>query len=239
MHKSFAGLLLLLCSSSGYANDWAPLQATGPANTHDYGDRVTAWASATEDEQAEWLVLEFADAVQPATLRVFETYNPGALRQVTALDAQGQETTLWQGIDPLQGSTTLGVAELALKSTGKVQRLKLYLASDQVAGWNEIDAVELVAADGQRQWASQASASSYFGAGAELNEDGTAPLPSGNDELSALLMHQVRIQLVGGQWLQGTLQQNGVAFLQLRIADKQVLVNKAQILQVIDDKSAP
>lgn len=231
MNKSQVALLLLL-SGSVYATDWAPLQATGPADTHEYGDRVTAWASATEDGQPEWLLVQFAEPVEPATLRVFESYNPGALRQVTALDDQGQETTLWQGIDPLQGRSTLGVAELTLKPTDKVQRIKLYLASDQVPGWNEIDAVELIATNGSRQWASQAIASSTYGAAALDSEDIAAELPSANDEFTALLTRPLRIQLVGGQWLSGTLQHNGLVFLRLQVGAEAKLINKSQILQV-------
>ena len=48
--------------------------------------------------------------------------------------------------------------------TGSVtaRAVKVYLDTRRVPGWNEIDAVEMVGRDGQRQWASQARASSSF-----------------------------------------------------------------------------
>lgn len=240
MNKSLL-LLVSLWSCGVCANDWAPVQATGPANTREYGDHVTAWASATEDEQAEWLQLEFAEPVTPATLRVFESFNPGALRQVTALDARGQEITLWQGVDPLQGTSTVGVAELALQSDRTVQRLKLYLASEQVPGWNEIDAVELIAANGTRQWASQAIASSYYGDGS-ATESASADEPlqnQTNDEFSALLSQPLRLRVVTGEWVKGTLQHNGVMFIRLSVDGQQVLVNKAHIIRVELEQQTP
>jgi hypothetical protein len=42
-------------------------------------------------------------------------------------------------------------------------QIKVYLDTARVPGWNEIDAVELIGADGTRQWASGSSASSYYG----------------------------------------------------------------------------
>src|SRR3954452_9266273 len=52
--------------------DWSPGQATGPPDTPTGGDQVTAWASQTPDSQAEWLLLDYAEAVMPRALRVYE-----------------------------------------------------------------------------------------------------------------------------------------------------------------------
>ena len=40
--------------------------------------------------------------------------------------------------------------------------VRVYLDTQRVPGWNEIDAVELVGRDGSRQWAAHARASSSF-----------------------------------------------------------------------------
>lgn len=68
---------------------WSPSQATGPANTPQAGDRQTAWASATADGQREWLCLEFAKAVVPKSVRVYENDAPGAIDRVTVFKADG------------------------------------------------------------------------------------------------------------------------------------------------------
>ena len=44
----------------------------------------------------------------------------------------------------------------------RARHLKIYLDTSAVAGWNEIDAVEIVAKDGSRQWACEATASSSY-----------------------------------------------------------------------------
>lgn len=40
--------------------------------------------------------------------------------------------------------------------------ITLHLDTTLQSGWNEIDAVQLVGADGSRQWAEKAESSSYF-----------------------------------------------------------------------------
>jgi len=42
-------------------------------------------------------------------------------------------------------------------------KLRVELDTKRVAGWNEIDAVELIGSDGTRQWATESTASSYYG----------------------------------------------------------------------------
>ncbi|NQT13820.1 MAG: hypothetical protein HQ582_13790 [Planctomycetes bacterium] len=61
-----------------------PEQATGPPDTPRAGDIRTAWASASPDGQKEWLLLDYAKVVRPTAVAVHETYNPGAVYQVSA-----------------------------------------------------------------------------------------------------------------------------------------------------------
>jgi hypothetical protein len=139
---------------------WSPEQATGERDTLQGGDMQTAWASRTPDGGPEWLLLGYEQAVRIAEVRVWETYNPGALTKVTALLDDDTEVTLWEG----QDLTTQTPGEFVVPVEGDVQakRVKLYLDSAGHPGWNEIDAVELVAKDGTRQWANTAGASTSY-----------------------------------------------------------------------------
>jgi hypothetical protein len=139
---------------------WGPEQATGAPDTDRAGDLPTAWASLNPDDGPEWLRVDFEQPVALAEVRIRESYNPGAVSKVTAIMQDGGERVLWEGTDP----TVEALADLPIKVAGDVvsKSVKVYLDTARVQGWNEIDAVELVARDGKRQWASRASASSTF-----------------------------------------------------------------------------
>jgi hypothetical protein len=57
----------------------------------------------------------------------------------------------------------MGVSRLPISAGVKTGRIKLYIDSPAVAGWNEIDAVGLELADGNVIWAESAEASSSYG----------------------------------------------------------------------------
>ena len=139
---------------------WGPEQATGPPDTHRAGDIQTAWATREPDGGEEWLLLTYETAVDVAEVRIWETYNPGAVTKVTALPEEAAEVVLWEGKDP----TTEAPGELVVQAAEDVRaaKIKVHLDTTLRQGWNEIDAVELVGRDGTRQWASNASASSSY-----------------------------------------------------------------------------
>jgi hypothetical protein len=141
--------------------EWGPEQATGAPDTQAAGDIVTAWASLTEDGQDEWLMLEYADPVVPSGVIVYETFNPGAVNRITIFDLEGKEVEIWKDKDPLAGED-MGNFTANCKVKFKTTRVKVYLDSKNVAGWNEIDAVGLVDADGKTQWATVAHASTTY-----------------------------------------------------------------------------
>ncbi len=62
-----------VASPAGQKSPYHPNQAAGPPDTPGPGDQATAWASGTPDGQAEWLELEYAEAVVPSALKVYET----------------------------------------------------------------------------------------------------------------------------------------------------------------------
>jgi hypothetical protein len=149
--------------------NWGPEQATGPPDTTGPGDIVTAWASQTPDGQDEWLMLEYAEAVLPTAVLVHETYNPGALVRVTAFKLDGEEVEVWKGKDPTEPGAGAGVSDVAIDTPFKTNRVRIYIDSKAVAGWNEIDAVGLRDSSGQTHWATSAAASSTYAEQGALN----------------------------------------------------------------------
>jgi hypothetical protein len=141
---------------------WGPEQATGEPDTAGAGDIQTAWASLTPDGQDEWLLLEYSEPVAAEAVLVHETCSPGALTRITAFKLDGQEVELWRGKDPTPVGTPRGVSEIAVKTYFKTNRIKLYLNSKDVPGYNEIDAVGLRDSTGKMQWATAAAASSTY-----------------------------------------------------------------------------
>jgi hypothetical protein len=141
---------------------WGPEQACGEPDTNMAGDIPTAWASQSQDDQDEWLLLEYAEPIVPTAVLVHETYNPGALVRVTAFRLDGTEVELWKGQDPTGTDNDMGVSEVPVKADFKTNRIKIYIASKDVPGWNEIDAVGVRDKDGKMHWATSAGASSTY-----------------------------------------------------------------------------
>lgn len=146
---------------------YGPEQATGEPDTLKGGDHETAWAPLFPDAGEEWLLLEYASAVVPARVKIFENFNPGVVYKVTVFDADGKEFEAWKGKDPTPAKNDKGISEIELKVTIKTQRVKIYLNTEPDPNvqrveppYNEIDAVGLVDAAGKTQWAIAASASS-------------------------------------------------------------------------------
>lgn len=145
------------------SQSWSPQQATGPPNTPKAGDFPTAWASATQDGQPEWLELTFAKRIRPKALDIHASHNPGAVVKVTAVEPSGNEIVIWQGTDPTPTTAAMGISTIHWNRRIATNRVKIYLASDKVPGWNEIDAVGLRTRWGRVYWAEQATASSTYG----------------------------------------------------------------------------
>ncbi|HTI70275.1 MAG TPA: hypothetical protein VMF06_09925 [Candidatus Limnocylindria bacterium] len=139
---------------------WGPEQAEGKPDTMRAGDLPTAWASREPDAGVEWLKVEFENWVEPVEVRVRETFNPGAISAITAVQTGGQEVVVWQGVEPIEPAPTESVFQTSLRAV--TRQIVIYLDTSLVPGWNEIDAVQLVGKDGSHQWASKATASSTY-----------------------------------------------------------------------------
>src|SRR5262249_38200186 len=112
-------------SPAGMAS-WAPEQATGAPDTWPRsGDIVTAWASQTPDGRDEWLLLEYDEPVNPASVLVYETFNPGALSKVSVFQEDGTEVEVWTGMDPTPAGSAKGISEVPVQVDFKTKRVKL------------------------------------------------------------------------------------------------------------------
>jgi hypothetical protein len=135
-------------SSEYRATDYSAGQATGAPNVSRHGDNARAWAPKTADTGEEWLELTFAEPVRAAGVRVIQSFNPGAITRIEVSNEAGAAMTVWTGPDPtvyLRGE--IGVLSIAFPPTAQpVARVKVVLDTKLVSGWNEIDAVELIAA---------------------------------------------------------------------------------------------
>ncbi len=141
--------------------NWGPEQVVGPPNTHAAGDIPTAWAPlSSQGGRDEWLQVNYDRAVDISEIRVRETHHPGAIARLAAVLPDGQEVVIWEGVTPTAQAPV--DTSFSAPSGLQAQSVKVYLDRTRAPGWNEIDAIELVARDGTRQWASSATASSSY-----------------------------------------------------------------------------
>ena len=124
--------------------DYSALQATGAPDTPLSRDAETAWAPEATEAGEQTLELTYEHAVVPYAVRIYETYNPGAVISVEAYDAENDAwVTLWEGgptalEEPMQVfSPELDEVDFATDA------IRIVLDTDAVDGWNEIDAVQL------------------------------------------------------------------------------------------------
>jgi hypothetical protein len=120
-------------------------QASGAPNVDQEGDNGNAWAPKTRDAGIEWINLAFTKAVAATGVRIRESAGAGAVIKVELIDTQGTVHPLWSGKDPTRGINYLLLT--FAKTDFKVERVKITLATNLVAGWNEIDAVQLLGSD--------------------------------------------------------------------------------------------
>ena len=147
-------------ASQGTIPDFHAMQAAGSPNSDAQVDDPRAWASERGNMGIQWIEATYRTPLRVQTLRIYEVNSAGAVVEVQTVDSRGQRRTVWRGADP---TGRPGVFELRISPTSyRVQRVRLVLDTDRRAGWNEIDAIEIVGPDG-RAWAVSAVASSRYG----------------------------------------------------------------------------
>jgi len=143
---------------------WNAMQATGKPDSLDGGDVQTAWASASQDGQREWLELTYGGEYEAVGVIVYENYNPGAVDSVDACVGNNERVQVWAGKDPIEPGKLKGVSMISFSTPVKTKCVRLNIDSQRVPGWNEIDAVGLLDKEGNVHWATSATASSSYGA---------------------------------------------------------------------------
>jgi len=140
---------------------WGPEQMTGPPDTMRYGDIETAYCPLKANEGLVWLFLTYATPMHARQVRIYETYGPGTVAKVELYDEEsGEPHTVWEGVAPKTKSPS--TFDVVFPQTAyRVVGVKITLDISRVRGWNEIDAVQLVGAEGE-QWARWAIASSFW-----------------------------------------------------------------------------
>lgn len=124
---------------------WSAAQALGPPNTYpNYGDIVSAWASATQDDQAEYLELGFNDPSPVNFVSIYETLAPGAVNKVSVRNANtGVWAEVWAGTAAAAPPVARIFTVTFPLTAYPVDAVRIDLDSPAVAGWNEIDAVSI------------------------------------------------------------------------------------------------
>ena len=118
------------------------------------GDCQSAWCSLTADDQEEWLELEYAEPVWAVAVLVYANCSPGAVSHVQIHSAEQPGLTFtWADRDPTAKTATHGISVIPLTSQMNTKRIKVTLDSKNTPGWNEIDAVGLLDAQGKVHWA--------------------------------------------------------------------------------------
>ena len=83
--------------------------------------------------------------------------------KVTHVPLWGREQVLWEGKDPTPVGSAGGVSRLPVSTIARTGRIKVYINSPAVNGWNEIDAVGIEYGNKKVIWAKRATASSSYG----------------------------------------------------------------------------
>jgi hypothetical protein len=142
--------------------EYGPEQLIGEPDVPAGGNSPNAWCSKTADDQDEWLLLEYDEPVSPTAVIVHENYCPGAVSKISAFKFDGTEVEIWKGEDPTAAGVASGVSEIDVKADFRTTRIKVYLDSKNVTGWNEVDAVGIRDDKKKTHWAAHAAASSTY-----------------------------------------------------------------------------
>jgi WD40 repeat protein len=132
---------------------YAPEQATGPPDAKAATQDPAAWAPAAS---AAMLNLTFAQDVLPRGIEVHLNWKPDAVFKVSILETSNREEFVWVRNMPTRNSSSPLLIPLPAAAP-KTRGVNVY-----VGGPCQIDAVCLVDVDGNKHWATNATASSTY-----------------------------------------------------------------------------
>ena len=139
--------------SARAGSEYGPVQnsasrATGAPDVPGADDHPNAWCPAVRDSGTDWLELTFERPGPATEVRVRQSYGPGSIVKVEAIDTDGQSHVWWEGLDPYgqEGLASDAVwFSVRVPATGyAVQKIRLTLDLGLHGRWKQIDAVQLI-----------------------------------------------------------------------------------------------
>lgn len=218
---------------------WAPEQATGPPDMPREGGGGKAYGPAQPQEGLAWVYLTYDIPMHARQVRIFEVYAPGFVAKVELYDEENKSPhTVWEGFDPTKKSPA--VFEVVFPQTEyRVIGVKITLDTQRGWGYNDIDAVQLVGAEGE-QWATGAVASSFGAAGKYTQTQvGVLSMPEVVEHLRFDGAPEIRQQ--SSYWLRYQLRDAAIPFLQdaLFDPDASVRISAIQELAELNNRMKP
>lgn len=130
--------------------DYSALRATGAPDVPGADDHPNAWCPAMRDSGSDWLELSFARAAPATEVRVRQSFGPGAIVKVEAIEPDGQAHTWWEGRDPFgQDGSADDAVWFGMRvplTNYDVHKIRLTLDLGAHSRWKQIDAVQLLGA---------------------------------------------------------------------------------------------
>jgi len=136
----------ILGHSSSYNGGWEAIQLIGPPRNYpSYGDIRGAWAAARSSGTLEWLQLEYKDHLHITGVDIFETYNPGHVCTISALN-NNNWIPIWSQKVPPPGQRPPEQSRIFSPKLGGVipfrtNAIRLDLDCTTARSWSEIDCV--------------------------------------------------------------------------------------------------
>jgi speckle-type POZ protein len=125
-------------------SSWAATKVLGAPDVFPgSGDNANAWASLGADDKAEWIEVGFAQAMPISAVDVYETYNPGAITSIELITADGSYIPAYSAQPGATGQTTNKLHTDVGCTQAPIVAVRVRLASQSVAGWNELDAISI------------------------------------------------------------------------------------------------
>jgi len=126
---------------------WSAQQALGRPNVFPrHGDIAQAWASKGADDHDEWIELGYDNPRAVSAVEIYETFNPGAIESIELITTTGRRIEL-RPPSPAELDEVVEVNRLVVETqctSEPIAAVRVNVVSQDVVGWNEIDAVGLV-----------------------------------------------------------------------------------------------
>lgn len=135
----------LIGFSSQYSEEnWSARRVLGPPDVYpQHGDQVNAWASKGADDADEWIEVGFAQPMRASAIELYETFNPGAVTEIELVTASGNRITAYSPAAAAKAPQANKLRVEMACTDEPVVSVSVRLASRQVTGWNELDAIGL------------------------------------------------------------------------------------------------